>query len=828
MTFTIHLIYQRTVNTTPLSTDFPDMSDVLFDIRYGLRQLRKHAGFTTVAVLALALGIGAASSVFVVGNSALLRPLPGVADPSRLVSFYRIQANDSFDNLSYPDYLDYRDRARTFSGIAAHCPAPMAFRHEMALRVIGDVVTGNYFEVLRVKPALGRLLSPADDHPAAAPVVVLSDSLWKRSFHADPQAVGTSITLNGHQFTIAGIAPEGFTGTVTGQPYDLWAPLSTVQQTIPRLSSSILASRNAGWLNFFGRLQPGATIQQAGAEIKTLAAQLATAYPLTNANRTVAVIPGVGLGPDDRAEVRRLVAVLAISVALLLLIACTNVAALFLVRSRQREREIALRQALGAGRARIVRQLLTEGMLIALIAGTLGVITSQWTAQWMAAIRPGSVLHRLNAKLDLRVALFALAVSIAAGVLFALTPALRSLPADLIATLKNGGRGATRRQSRLQWTLVILQVTLSFVLLTGAGVLTRNLYRVMTDNPGYETRSVAMSSLDLIIQGYSEQRGRAFYRELLNRLPQAALATSVPPEEWPGRVSIFYPGEEPPPEVLRGREMELGLRVDINTLSPGYFRTLGMALKSGRDFNPHDDEAAPRIAIVNDSLAKLLWPRENAIGKRISWPDPLESKQRLLEVVGVASDTKSRALTSAPVPMMYVPLLQNYNGRITLLVRNGTFAAMEQTLATIDKDLSLYNPQTMTQHVARSLWEQRMITGWVTGFSLLALALAAIGLYGLIAQSIAQRKQEIAIRIALGATPARIRNSVLREGMLIALAGLALGSPLTLQLTGSLRSVIPGVTADLGTMFLSAVVLSLITVAACAIATRHACNAAGR
>ncbi len=812
------------------------VSELLYDLRYGLRQLVNQPRFSIILLLTLALGIGAGLAVFSVVNSALLRPLPAIAAPDRIVSFGRIQANDSFDNMGYPDYLDYRDRNRTLSGLAAHCGASMVFRGgpiANAERVVGDVVSGSYFDVLGVKPASGRLLGPADDHADAAPVAVASYSFWRRSLNSDPGVIGAPVTVNGHAFTLVGVAAPEFAGTLIGEPFDLWTPLATVGQSIPRLTPTILDSRSAGWLNVFGRLKPGVDRRHAEAEMKTLAGQLAAAYPATNQNRSVALIPGIGLFPDDRAELDRLLGVLSAAVGLLLLIACVNAAGLFLVRGWRRQREIALRLALGAGRPRIVRQLLTEAMLIAFMAGALGLLLSAWAAKLMATVPPGSVLHQLDVTVDARVLIFAVVASAIAGIVFALAPAIRSLPRDVVEALKDGGRGAGFRRSSLQRSLVVVQVTSSFLLLSAAGLLARDLYRVVTANPGYETHNLAMGSVDLITQGYSPDRGMALYRQLMDRLPQlpgvesAALARSVPPVEWPGRVSIFYPGQEPPPELFRAREMELGMRVDINLVSPGYFRTLGIGLLDGRDFTRHDDDATPAVAIVNRSLASELWPGENAIGKRISAPGPGE-RLRPLEVIAVAADTRSRALTTAAVRLLYLPLLQNYDGRAYLVTRTKSdpspaILAITEALQASDKDLALYGARTMTEHVARSLWQRRMAAAWVAAFGVMALALAAIGLYGLMAQSTVLRTREIGIRMALGAGRGEVMGLVVREGMTLAGAGLAIAIPLSIGLTGALRKLIPGLGGGDATSFLPpALLLVFVMLAACWIPAHRA------
>jgi macrolide transport system ATP-binding/permease protein len=809
------------------------MGNVLSDLRFGIRQLRKNPGFTAVAVLILALGIGGVSAVFTVADAALVRPLPGVADPGRLVTFYRVQANQPYDNLSYPDYLDFRDRNRSLSGLAAHCSAFLAFRHDTASRLPGDLVTGNYFEVLGVKPAFGRLLLPSDDRPGALPVAVLGYGLWQRQFGGGNVA-GAGITLNGHPFTVVGVAPQEFGGTLTGQSFDVWAPLSTVNWGIPRLSQNILEKRSAGWLDIFGRLKPDATYTQAGAEIRTIAGQLAAAYPVTNGNRSVTVLRGIGLYPDDRAEVGALLSLLAAAAGLLLLIVCSNVAGLCLLRARGRQREIAVRLAVGAGRGRIVRQLLTEALLLSALAGAAGALLSVWAAGLMAAIRPGSALRQLDIRLDARVLGFGLLAAVVTALTIALLPALQSLPADLTVALKDGAPGAGARRSRLQRLLVAGQLALSFLLLSAAGLLLEDLHRLATARPGYETSNLAIGSIDLELQGYPPERGERLYTQLMDRLSRlpgvvsASLAGTVPPVEWPGRVSIFHPGEEPPPQLLDGREMELGLRVDINHVAPNYFRTMGIGLLEGRDFRSRDERGAPAVAIINQTLARQWWPGGGAIGQHISCPTLQGAGSPLLEVIGVAADTKSRALTTGAVPFLYLPLLQNYDGRANLVVRTAgnpgaAVGGMEQTLQGIDRDLALFNAHTMSEHVARTLWQQRTAAAWTAGFSTLALVLAAIGLYAVMAQSVTQRRREVGIRTALGAAPAAISRLIVREGMVLVLVGVALGVPAAFSVADMLAGMIPGAGGvSAWILVASALVLSAVALLACWIPARHA------
>jgi macrolide transport system ATP-binding/permease protein len=774
-----------------------------------------------LAIAILALATGASTAVFSVVNAVLLRPLAGVKNPARLVTFYRTQKGDSFDNFSYPDYLDLRTRSRSLSGIAAHSSAMVNFRHGATERVRADLVTDNYFTVLGVQAAAGRLLQPQD--PATA--IVLSFDFWQRKFGGSPEALGAKVTINGFPFTVIGVASRQFTGAIAGAAFDLWAPLASQPQAIPRLSADILSNRAAGWIDIFGRLAPDVSVQQTGAEMKTIAQQLAQEYPITNGSRSVMVTPGLGWYPDDRAEAGSLLRLLGGAVALLSLIACANLAGLFLVRAAGRQREIALRLAVGAGRARVVRLLLAEGMIVAIAAGTLGLLLSGWAAKGMASIRPSSAARNLDVGLDGRVLAFALVASIAAGLLFALLPALRSVPRDLTIALKHGAPGSGFRRSGWRAALMVAQVAFSFVLLASAGWLVHKLHRLLTTAPGYATSHIAMGALDLTLQRYSEDRGLKVYRQLLQRLPalpgvvSATLASSVPPAEWPGRVSIFHPGEEPPTGVLQGREFELGLRVDVNNVAPRYFETLGVRLLAGRDFTLRDDREAPLVAVVNQALAARMWPGENPIGKRFAWPLWSGPRRPPVEVVGVAADTRSRALDAPAVPLMYTAALQNYNGRTFALIRTrGNSAAgmsdLERTVSAIDPDLSLFGVETMDGHVAKTLWAQRMSMVWIGAFSLLALGLTAVGLFGVIAQAVAQRRREVGIRMALGAAPAAISRLVLKEGMILATAGIGIGLPLAVfRLQDELASAA------------AAMILAAVLLAACWIPARRAAKA---
>ena len=801
------------------------------DLRYTFRMFAKSPGFTAIILATLALGIAANTAVFSVVSAILLRPLPGISEPDRLVSLYRVQNGQTFDNMGYPDYRDYRDRNQSLAGLAAHSAVALSFNSGTPERLIGDLVTGNYIAVLGVRPAAGRLLVEDDDSAA-----VISYSLWQRKFGASASAIGAKVELNGYPFTVVGVADKGFRGTVVSLPFEVWVPLRTQPRTFSRLSSGIFENRSSGWLSLFGRLKPGVDARQADVEIRTIATQLAHAYPLTNGKRTAAAAAGVGMYPDDRAEVGGLLALLSGAVALLLLIACANVAGMLLLRAMGRTREMAIRLATGATRKRIVCQLLTEGSVLALIAGAIGVLLAAWATQAVVASSEGtapSLVRHAGANINGTVLAFTLLATIATGLLVALAPAMQSLKVDLTSSLKSGLPGSGFRGTRLRSVLVAGQVALSLVLLSGAGLLLRGLHRIVTADAGFDSNNIAMAAVDLNLERYSEERGQAFYREVLDRLNampgvvSGSLAFSIPPTEWPGAVSIFHPGQEPPQDVLQGHEFEIGLRVNINRVSPNYFRTLRVPLLEGRDFTDRDRVGAPGVVIVSHQVAQKMWPGENPIGQRIAYPLWAGPRRPPFEVIGVARDVRHLALTSEAPLLMYVPLAQEYDGRVRVVVRTAGnrdgIAMIQRAVAATDKNVAVYAAETGAQHSADSLWQQRMAASWIGAFSFMALLLAAVGLYAVIAQSVAQRTREVGIRIALGANRSSVAALVVKQGLLLALAGIAVGVPAAIGFNSLVRRYLAGIDgSDPGGFAVISIFLVLVMLSACWIPARRA------
>ncbi|HKA18429.1 MAG TPA: ABC transporter permease [Blastocatellia bacterium] len=806
------------------------MDNVKQDLEYATRLFLKAPGVTAMAVIALALGIGANTAIFSLVNGALLRPLPGVQDPDRLITLERMVNGRLQYNFGYPDYIDYLQKNNTLDDLAAHCGTPLSFNNGSAERLRGDLVSGNYFAVLGVKPALGRLISPDDDVQIGGhPVAVLSYAMWLRSFGADQDVIGREMKLNGYDFTIVGVASKEFSGTETGNSYDVWIPLKMQVQAIPRtLGRHWFNDRTAGWMAVFGRLKPGVSAEAARIDLINIARALEQSYPDTNAGRSVTVVPGLGLNSDTRARFRNFLALLLAVVLLLLLIACSNVANLLLLRAVSRQREIAVRLALGATRGRLVRQLLTEGLVLSVTAGALGLLLAPWTAELIVNLQPAYGLRGVDFGLDARVLVFTVILSISTAVVFGLVPAFQSSNPDLITSLKDGAPTSDQNKSRLRNSLVVTQIGLSLILLIGAGLAVRTMHQALKLDRGFDSENMALMSMDLTIRGYSEAQGRAFYEDLLKRIDalpgviSSSLAKTVPPNDWSDRLSVFLPEEAPPPEIIRTGLDDAGLRVDANRIAPNYFRTLGVPLLEGREFTEQDRVGTTPVAIVNQRLATRLWPGEIATGKLLAVPFWREPRP-LVQIIGVARDTKHRSLLADMPLLIYLPELQSYDGRATLVARTTIdpatlIPAIREEVATLDKDLVLFSVKTMTEQIESTLWQQRTAAGLIGIFGLLAVALAAIGIYGVIAHSVAQRTREIGIRMALGADAAGVRGMILRQGLALALVGVGFGTAAAFVLTRLMSSLLYEVSpTDPLTFFAASAALVGIAMGACLI-----------
>jgi len=808
------------------------MDTVLQDLRHAARALAKSPGFTATTVLSLGLGIGANATIFSFLNAIFLRPLP-VRDPDRVVAVFTSDfSGPPYGGSSYPDYLDFRATTDAFAGLAAYTLAPMSLSEGPRTdRVFGELVTANYFEVAGIQASRGRTFRVIeDDKPDADPAIVVSHGLWQRRFGADPTLVGRAVTLNGHPFTVVGIAPPGFTGMMRGLSVDLWVPV-TMAGAIP--SSDRLDGRGNRWLLLLGRLKPGLTAEAAEAQLAVLATRLQKAYPdnwtdVKEKRRVITVVPEsrARLFPAARGAVLGFLALLLSVVGLVLLMACTNVASLLLARATARRREIAVRLSLGASRARIIRQLLTESVLLALLAGVVGILVALWASNLLVALRPPVPFPiALDLGLDVRVLGFTLLVSLLTPLVFGLAPALQASRPALLPALKDGSATGERAASR--WSprrlLVVAQMAMSLVLLIGAGLFLQSLGNAHRIDLGFDSANLLLLSLDVSLNGYDEPRGRLLYEQLLERantvpgVRSASLATEVPLGLGGTRRGIWVEGYE----ARSGEDMG----VHTNTVGPDYFRTMGIQLLRGRDFDASDTAGRPGAVVVNEAFARRYWPGKDPIGRHVRLGDESGSPA---QVVGVVRDGKYVTLGEDPKPFFYVPFLQRYESGATLHVRTtgdprGLLEAMRREVRALDPSLPVFDEKTMTDHLGLSLLPARLAAGVLGLFGFVALTLAAVGIYGVMAQAVRQRTRELGVRMALGARPADLLSMVLGQSMRVALLGIAIGLLAALGLARLVTSLLYGIgAADPATFVVIPALLAAVALLASFVPARWA------
>ncbi|MEK6301918.1 MAG: ABC transporter permease [Acidobacteriota bacterium] len=798
------------------------IGDTWQDLRFGVRMLRKSPGFTLVAVLSLTLGIGANTAIFSLINTTLLRPLP-IANPEQLVALNNSEENRRFPTFSYPNYKDFRDRNEVFSGLIAYQLAPISLSHDgINERLWGYEVTGNYFDVLGVNAVMGRLISPDDDAAAgASPVAVVSYKSWKQRFGGEPGIVGRDVIVNGRSYTIIGVAPQGFYGTEIISAPDLWFPVSMQEQL--ETGNKWLDKRGVENLFVQGRLKPGVGTAQAQAALNDIALQLEREYPVENEDKRVALSAAGLFGNSFRGPVLGFAGLLMVVVGLVLLLACTNLANLLLARAADRRREIAVRLALGASRARLVRQLLTESLLLACGGGALGLLLAFRLVQMAVSFKmPIDVPVTIDLYMDYRVFIFTCLISLATGVLFGLLPAWQATQTDLVPALKDEFSFGARR-SWLKNSLIVFQVALSLVLLIGGGLMMRALQQAQTINLGFTPQGAGEVSFDLRLQGYDEARGRTFQKQLLERvraLPgvqSAGIADLAPVDLHFSRDRVFIEGQ--PLERLEKAPV-----VMINRTSPGYFQAMDTRLVAGRDFTEQDDDKAPRVAIINETFARRFWPGEDPIGKRFSQGGP-ESPKR--EVIGVVQDGKYAGLNEDPKPFVSRPIWQSYSGSTTVIVRGAgdqqrLIALLRSEVQQLDPSLPLAS-RTLIERMNLPMLPARLAATVLGGFGLVALALAAIGIYGVMSYTVAKRTHEIGIRMALGAQRADVLKLVIGQGLTLTLIGMAIGSLAAVALTQAMKALLFGVSAtDPVTYVGVAVLLGAVALLACYLPARRA------
>ena len=793
----------------------------LQDVRYGARGLLNSPGFTIVAVLSLAVGIGATTTVFSLANAALWRPLP-VRDAASLFSVHeRGPEGSRLHVVSYPDFLDYRADRGAFSDVLAWTEADVSLNLDgRAEPAYGIVVSGNYFSMLGVTPELGRLLSPEDDRtPGAHPVAVIGSALWRSRFGGETGVIGKTLKLNGHPFTIVGVTPKEFTSTYGVFAPSFYVPLAMQGEVFA--DPDRFGSRLSRYLKVTGRLAPGVSRRQAEAALTVLDRQIDQAHPELHTEESEAPAPEIALTPvgdfpgDIGLALMGAAGLLLAIVGFVLLIGCANVAGMLLARAAVRRHEMTVRLALGATRRRLVRQMLTESGLLFCCAGAVGVVVAVFMTRGLAAITlPADVPFALDARVDARALGFALILALGTGTLFGLAPALEGARADLNGALKDGPAAHGVRRTRLRQAFVVGQIALTLVLLVGAGLAGRALRYAQTVYPGREPESVWTASLNPGQLGYGLGRTRELYRQLTERLSglpgvdSVSLVRRLDVGGGYSRTSLVVDGVELAPEC--------------GTVAPGYFRTLGIKLLEGRDFAPSDADA-PRVLIVNETMARRFWPGASALGRRVDLGEGQSA-----EIVGVVENGRHRFAGQAQPPYVYGAFSQSQNVDMTLVWRQrgsglAGVAAVRREVEALDANLALGSPMSLLGAVRQATLPWRIAGALSGAFGLIGLSLAVLGIFGLVSYTFRQRTQEIGVRIALGAKRGDVIRLVMTQGLKLALLGIAVGAVLALGMTQALTSLLFGIRAgDLATYASVAALLVAVALLACWLPARRA------
>src|SRR5437016_1601671 len=799
------------------------MDSLFKDIRFGVRSLLKRPGFTAIAIITLALGIGANTAIFSVVNALLLRPLP-FKEPARLAQVWeaKIKRGQNTMDVSYPNFADWRDQNQVFEQIAAYTDRTFNLTGTAEPEQIqGEIVSPSLFPLLGIRPVLGRVLLPEEDYPNKVFSVVMSERLWRRRFNSDPQIIGQTIRLNSESFTVVGVVGNIIDLSDLPNDTELWVPIA---------HSSGFNNRDGHYLDVLARLKPGVMREQAQADMDRIASALAAQYPFSNTDHGVRL---VALQEQIVGDFRLALLVLLGAVAFVLLIASANVANMLLARAASRQKEIAIRTALGAGRFRLIRQLLTESLLLSLIGGAIGLLLALWGVYLLVAFGPADLPRAKEVALDGRVLTFTLAVSLLTGIIFGLVPALQASRLDLNEALKESGRSATGSVShrRLRSLLVVCEIALSMVLLVGAGLLMRSFLKLQAVNPGFNPNNVLTMKVSL--RGPNYQKAEpiiAFNDQLLNQIKalpgvqSAATRSHIPiaPDDGYANLSFAIEGRLPGP-ANRSNAF-------YNAVSPDYFQTMEIPLLKGRPFEARDDRKSQSVIIINETLARRSFPGADTIGQRMTLNDKNPKEEDWATIVGIVKDTKPRAqdLTSSPVAEMYMPFAQQPQSSMALTIRatnkpESGVAAVRREVQALDKNQLVHSIRTLESVMSEAVAAPRFRTSLLGVFAVVALILAMVGIYGVMSHAVTQRTHEIGIRMALGARAADVLKLLVRNGMVPVLLGVTLGLAGAVGLTRLMVSFLFGVTAtDALTLATVSVGLVLVALIACCIPARRA------
>ncbi len=802
--------------------------DFAQDLRYGVRILRKSPGFTIVAALTLALGIGANATIFSFVNALLLHTPSGIAAPRQLVSVWNRLPNGPAMQFSYPDYLYFRDHNQVFSSFIAYSSDPTQASWTQAghSSLVGvRLVSANYFSTLGVKAIVGRGFFPNEDaNPGSANVVVVSHRFWEERLGSDRAVLGRMVMLNGRSFVVVGVAPANFADLERGFETDFWAPITMQSDLDPGMD--LINERTGYWIFVVGRLKSGVTNAQAQADLSVIAQQLAQAHPDTNKGWGATVSSMTGLDPDTRGYVVAFAALIMVVAGLVLLIACANVANLLLAQASRRRREMTIRAALGAERSRIFRQVLTKSTLLSLMAGGVGILFCVWAGPLIIALKPAMLSFiQLDLPLDWHMIAFTVLVSVVTGVIFGFAPALQSSKIDLATRLKNESRGS-HVKSRFRSVLVVVQVAVCLVLLISASLCLRSLMNAQSIDPGFQIKDRVALELNPRILGYSDMQAKAFYSQTIDRLEALPGVPSVSITDYlPLGFASTAQGL-----TIEGRPASDTKNVTVGSMSvgPGYFATMGIPLLEGREFRAEDNETASSVVIVNKALAEHYWRGESPLGQRISTGRDAKDQRIWSEIIGVVPTGKYRSLRETDMPFVYHPFLRAFDQHATLVVHTSKDPAamlpvIRRTVQAVDPTLPILEEQTMQSYMSVPLFPAH-ITGVLLGtFGGLGLVLAMVGLYGVIAYSVAQRTHEIGIRIALGAERQNVLRLVVGQGLRLTLIGVAIGLVAAFAATRLLSSLLYGVSATDPLTFAGvAILLIFVALAACYIPARRA------